>query len=101
MGMDQEGVLIPMEKVKAEAGMMIGVSGIENLVCPKCSEALEWVEYQEDGSVKMNAEGHLVPAYEEKIDIGRASTKEAFCCDVVYKATPLASFLISAQEDQV
>jgi hypothetical protein len=90
-----------MAKVKAEAGMMIGVSGIENTVCPKCGEALEWVEYQEDGPVKLNEEGHLVPSYEEKIDIGRASAKEAFCCDVVYKATPLASFLISTQEDPV
>lgn len=90
-----------MPKVNAESGMIIGISGIENLVCPKCSEPLEWVEYQEDGPVKLNGNGNLVPNYEEKIDIGRASAKEAFCCDVVYKATPWPSFIISSQDDPV
>lgn len=89
-----------MKQVKAEAGLMVGIRGLEHIVCPRCGELLEWVEYQ-DGAVKMNEEGHLVPAYEEKLDIGRASAKEAFCCDVVYRATPWPSFIISTTDDPV
>jgi hypothetical protein len=85
-------------KVPAENGVTIGISGFDKLCCPKCGEPLGWVEHREDGIVKMT-DGVLKPAYEEKLVMGRASPKEAYCCGIYFTATPWAHFLITATED--
>jgi len=88
------------KKVPAENGMVIGVSGLDRLSCPTCGIHLEWVEQNSDEKVKLTADGALVPDYVEQKDIWRATTKEAFCCGIIYKADPWASFRISAEPEE-
>lgn len=87
------------KKILAEKGTIIGVTGFDRLCCSKCGEPLEWAE--SDGPVKINQDtGALEPAYEDKLDIGKATTKEAVCCDRIYTAVPQPFFVISFKVDK-
>jgi uncharacterized protein YbaR (Trm112 family) len=88
-----------VDKIIAEKGVIIGVQKLDSLSCPVCNNLLEWIEHKEDGKVKLNKDGLLVPEYEDKLEIGRASVKEAFCCGIFYKARPWATYVISTDED--
>lgn len=88
------------KRVPADSGMVIGVSGLDRLSCPTCGAYLEWVEQSVEGKVKLTTDGALVPDYTEQKDIWRATTKEAFCCGVIYKADPWASFRITATPEE-
>jgi hypothetical protein len=78
--------------------MVIGVSGLDRLACSRCGAILDWVE-EGNGVVKLDKDGVLIPAYEDKLDISRATQKTAICCGLIHKADPWPSFIISTRPE--
>jgi hypothetical protein len=79
--------------VLAENGIMIGVSGVHRLVCPKCLKPLEWIEH----AVGARPADLLNPDFKDKpADMERASPKEAVCCDTLFLLEAWAHFQVSA-----
>jgi hypothetical protein len=84
-------------KILAESGMVIGVRGAESLHCPVCQQPLVWYEHNVEARVK-EVDGILVPEEEKPADMGRASPKEAVCCNVLFKLEPWAAYTVSTMK---
>ena len=84
--------------VLAEDGVMIGVSGVHRLVCPKCQKRLEWTERVVGAKLDdlLSQDQKDRPA-----DMERASPKEAVCCDTLFVLEAWAHFQVSATKLEV